>query len=422
VATARDPLRTGRYLEARHGPAVYAPMAGIDVLHLFGPDALGLALRNDDAAFSNRLGWARYLDHVFPGAILAMDGREHRVQRRIMQAAFTRDSLRDYVERMNPNIGRGVDQWLAGQRRRDGLRVYPALKRLTLDVATSTFMGIASGRDADRINAAFVAAVTASMALVRVDAWPTSYWRGLRGRRYLVERIRELLPMRRGRQLPDLFSQMCSARSEEGERFSDDEVINHMIFVMMAAHDTSTSALTTMMYLLARYPDWQVRLREHSLALGKDTLDIDQLGALDEMTWVMQEALRLYPPLAIMPRMTVKPVAFAGYEIPPYTMVALSPIATHHTPSLWTNPDRFDPVRFSPDRAEHKRHRYAWAPFGGGAHVCIGQHFAGLEIRSTLHQLLRRYRWSIPPTYRMPFQFLPIAKPRDGLPLRIERL
>jgi cytochrome P450 len=92
----------------------------------------------------------------------------------------------------------------------------------------------------------------------------------------------------------------------------------------------------------------------------------------------------------------------------------------HRDPRHWTRPHTFDPERFSNARAEHKRHPYAFTPFGGGRHLCVGKRFGQLEIRATLHQLLKKVRWSVPEGYEMPFQFMPIGKPTDGLPVRIE--
>jgi cytochrome P450 len=94
----------------------------------------------------------------------------------------------------------------------------------------------------------------------------------------------------------------------------------------------------------------------------------------------------------------------------------------HYMPTLWTEPARFDPERFDATRQEDRRHPFAWAPFGGGAHMCIGQHFAMLQVKAIMHQLLLRYRFSTAPDYEMPYQMVPIAKPRDGLPIELERL
>jgi cytochrome P450 len=390
-------------------------IGGLRVLAFLSADGLEAGLRNKDGAYSNRLGWERFLDHVFPGAILAMDGEQHRYHRRILQEAFTRASLDGYVAQMNPVIGSCVAT-LASQRRAS---VYPFVKSLALDIATRVFMGVEAGADADRVNRAFIDAVEASIALVRLPVWPLPYYKGIRGQAFLERRFRGMLPAKRAAETPDLFSRLCHVRSEDGERFTDAEVVHHMVFVMMAAHDTSTSTLSTALYYLAKHPEWQERLRAQSLALP-DHLSLDQLEQLEEHTWVMDEALRLHPPLPFMPRVTVAETEVAGYRVPPGVLCGFAPLVVHRDPRHWTRPHTFDPERFSNARAEHKRHPYAFTPCGGGRHLCVGKRFGQLEIRATLHQLLKKVRWSVPAKYEMPFQFMPIGKPTDGLPVRLE--
>jgi cytochrome P450 len=409
-------------LEARHGPVWQIAMGPRTVVSLVGPDALELVLRNRDGAFSSALGWAYFIGRVFPGAIMAMDGDEHRYQRRIMQVAFRKSALRAYLEQMSPAIELGIEQWLAVGERVGHLEIFPAFKQLTLDLAASVFMGVALGNRVTELNRAFVDTVAASMALVRLAIPGFAMWRGVRGRGVLVARFRELLPEKRATHTSDFFSEFCHAESEEGEKFTDQEIIDHMIFLMMAAHDTTTSTLTTMIYLLAQHPKWQERLRDQARALGKPTLSYDDLDHVEELTWVMREALRLRPPLTSMPRMCVRDTMFGDYLIPANTLVGVYPIHVHYTPALWTEPTKFDPERFSPARQEDKRHAFAWVPFGGGAHMCIGQHFATLQVKAVMHQLLLKYRWSIRSDYSMPYQWMPIAKPRDGLPVQLQRL
>ncbi|MDX1649323.1 MAG: cytochrome P450, partial [Myxococcota bacterium] len=132
--------------------------------------------------------------------------------------------------------------------------------------------------------------------------------------------------------------------------------------------------------------------------------------------------MRRYPPLPVIPRMATADFEWAGYEIPAGSMVVVSPIHTHHMPEWWSDPFRFDPERFAPERAEDARHGHAWVPFGGGPHHCLGFRFAELQIKAILHQMVRRFRWSVAPGYTMPVQQAPISKPMDGLPLRVDPL
>jgi cytochrome P450 len=410
-------------MEKIHGPVWRTPMGlGGAMISMLGPDALEFVLKNRDSAFSSARGWFPFIGRVFPGAIMAMDGDEHRYQRRIMQVAFRKSALRAYLDQMGPAIELGISAWLPPSERSATRQMYPLLKQLTLDLAASVFMGVELGREAKELNRAFVATVAASLAFFRAAIPGLKMWRGVRGRQVLVNRFRSLMPEKRATHTDDFFSEFCHAQSEQGERFTDQEIIDHMIFLMMAAHDTTSSSLTTMMYLLALHPEWQERLRAAAQALGKTQLEHDDLEPLEELTWVMREALRLTPPLTSMPRMCVKDTEFQGYSIPAGSMVGIYPMHVHYMPSLWSNPESFDPERFSPARQEDKRHAFAWVPFGGGAHVCIGQHFATLQVKAIMHQLLLRYRWSIQPGYTMPYQLVPIAKPRDGLPVTLERI
>ena len=408
-------------MEKIHGPVWSTPMGlGGAMISMLGPDALEFVLKNRDSAFSSARGWHPFIGRVFPGAIMAMDGDEHRYQRRIMQVAFRKSALRTYLEQMGPAIELGIGAWL------------PANHRSAADVsapqaahAGSRGLGVHGrrlGKSAKELNNAFMATVAASLAIVRVPIPGLSMWRGIRGREVLVNRFRALLPQKRATHTSDFFSEFCHAQSEQGERFTDDEIIDHMIFLMMAAHDTTTSTLTTMMYLLARHPEWQERLRSQAVAIGRKQLEFDDLDQVEELSWAMREALRLTPPLTSMPRMCVKDTVFQGFEIPAGTLVGVYPIHVHYMESLWTDPFKFDPERFGPARQEDKRHAFAWVPFGGGAHMCIGQHFATLQVKAIMHQLLLRYRWSIAPGYVMPQQLVPIAKPKDGLKVTLQRI
>jgi cytochrome P450 len=411
----RDPLDNARSLEV-HGNVVRS-RTFFETVTLLGPEGNAFVLHDRDGNFSSRGGWYYWIDAVFPGAIMAMDDPAHKQHRRIMQGAFKRSAMERYVADMGPVIGDVVGRWQPGPK-----KVFPEIKALTLNIAARVFMGMALGPEADRMNRAFIDTVEASLALIRKPVPPFAMWRGVRARGWLVDLMRGKLADKRASEQPDLFSQLCHARDEDGERFSDEEVVNHMIFLMMAAHDTTTSALTTMFYCLALAPEWQDRLRAEALALAPDQLGFADLAGRQRTEWVMKEALRLYPPLTSIPRKAARDCSFGGFHIPKGTPVGISPIHTHHMPSIWTEPQRFDPERFAPERAEHKRHAYAYLPFGGGAHLCIGQHLAGMEVKAVLHQVLRRWRWRVAEGYRMPYQLVPIAKPKDGLPIVLEAL
>jgi cytochrome P450 len=257
---------------------------------------------------------------------------------------------------------------------------------------------------------------------VRLRLPGLEFARGLRGREFLGAFLRARLGKKLSDDGPDMFSRLCHAETEEGHRFRDDEIIDHMIFLMMAAHDTTTSTLTSLTYELARHPEWQERVRAESRALGRAQLDFDDQERLTALGWTIQETLRRYPPLPVIPRVATADFGFGGYRIPAGSMVVVAPIHTHYMREWWDDPEAFDPERFSPERAEHERHTHSFLPFGGGPHYCLGRRFALLQLTALVHQLVLRYRWSVPEGYTMPVQQAPISKPRDGLPVRFTPL
>ena len=401
------------------GPVVAMGRGRFYNVTLFGPDANRFVLLDRERMFSAREPWTAIMGGIFPNGLLLRDGDEHKHHRKIMHEAFKRPVLREYTRRMGPAIEQGLLAFASGGARR--LRAFDAFKALTLEMAASIFVGVDLGPAARRMNGAFEDMVAASMPGLRLP-FAGRYHRGVAGRKALLEMLGGMIEKKRGDAGGDLFSRLCRARSETGEFFSDQEVLDHMIFLMMAAHDTTTSTLTSLTWELARHPHWQERIREESLALGEAHPEFDALDRLESLTLAMHETLRLYPPLPVIPRTATRAFDWEGHHIRAGTMVVVSPIHTHVMEQWWDEPRRFDPLRFAPDRAEHERHTHSWIPFGGGTHMCIGRRFAEAQVRLVAHQLVRRFRWSVPDGYQMPVQQAPISKPVDGLPIDLEPL
>lgn len=415
LAFLNDPLAFAREQSRRHGPVTRGNFLLMPRVMCFSADINEQVLLNRDEAFSSERGWSPVLEQLFPRGLMLRDGDDHRMHRRLMQPAFRAEALADYLQRMNPLIAAHLEAWAT----QPGFHFYPAIKQLTLEIAAQIFLGLALEDDVSAVNRDFTDLVEASAAVLRVRHLGRSWTRGLRARRHLEQRLTGLIPQRRQQPGADLFSQLCLAEDEHGGRYADSEIVDHLIFLMMAAHDTTTSALTTIVYALARHPEWQQRQALQALDRAQGFPDFEALKTHEETLWVLREALRLYPPLTVMLRETLKPVQLAGYDIPMGASVALFPVLTQRDPQWWTDPDRFDPERFSPARQEQRRHPFAWAPFGGGVHMCLGLHFAETQVRAVMHQLLRRFAFKVAPGYQMPYRLAPIAHPLDGLPLQL---
>ncbi|HET9073610.1 MAG TPA: cytochrome P450 [Solirubrobacteraceae bacterium] len=411
-------LDSCRRFHARFGPIFWVNAFGTKIVMVLGPDALEEVLANRERAYSNQQGWDYFIGPFFERGVMLMDFEEHRQHRRILQQAFTRERLVAYLDTMNPAITRGIDSW---PQQRD-FPLYPAVKALTLDVATHVFMGDAPGPENDRLNRAFIDTVVGGQAFIRADV-PAGRWhRGLRSRELLAEYFRSQIPAKRAGDGQDLFSVLCRAQTEEGETFSDTDVVNHMIFTMMAAHDTSTITASMLAYYLARHPDWQERVREECLALEKPAIGFDDLEALPLLDLAFRETLRINAPVGMLARQATRDTALCGHFIPAGTRLMLSIYPSQRMEPWWSEPDTFDPLRFSPERAEDKSHKYAWVPFGANVHKCIGMHFGSMEVKAILYTLLRRFRLSITPGYEPPIDYGTGPQPADGLPLHLSRL
>jgi cytochrome P450 len=414
-----DMLTPLRRLHGQYGDVVMQQVGGFRSVNLFGPEANRTVLLDQGRIFSARKPWDMIMGRIFSNGLLLRDGDDHKHHRKIMHTAFTRPALRSYAEHMNPTIEAALEDW---GRQPGPLVAFRAYKALTLDMAASIFVGVDLGPGTARMNQAFEDMVAASMSRVRLRIPGLEFYRGLVGREGLVRTFRELLPKKRAGGGADMFTRLCHAETDDGRRLADEEIVDHMIFLMMAAHDTTTSTLTSMTYELARHPAWQERVREECRALGKDRLEFEDLGRVSSLGLVMKETLRRYPPLPVIPRVAMREFEFGGYRIPAGSMLVVAPIHTHHMEEWWPDPFRFDPERFTPERAEDAQHTHVWVPFGGGPHHCLGLRFAETQVKLVMHQLVLRYRWNVPAGYRMPVQQAPISKPRDGLPIRLERL
>ncbi len=421
LKVVRDPAAFGRYMVERYGRVFRSRAFGLRTVQLIGPEATELVLFDRDKMFSSEQGWGPVLNLLFPRGLMLMDFDKHRADRKALSIAFKPEPMRHYADALNEGVAARIPEWSAAAADGAPFAFYPAIKQLSLDLAATSFLGIPWGPESARINKAFVDTVQAAIGVVRVPLPGTAMGRGVAARRFLVDYFTPMVPERRAGDGQDMFTQFCQARDEAGDYLPVDSIVDHMIFLMMAAHDTITSSLTSMMWQLARHPEWQDRLREEMLRVAPAGAGVghNALSELELTEMAFKETLRLIPPVPSIPRRALRDFSFGGYAIPAGTTVGISTGFTHKLPEIWPDPETFDPMRFTPE-AVRARHKFAWVPFGGGAHMCLGLHFAHMQAKIVLHHLLTTHRVSIAPGYAPDWQMFPIPKPRDGLILRLD--
>ena len=407
-----DPVGYGKHMHATYGPVIRSRPFGVNQVTLIGPEANELLLFDRDKLFSSEQGWGPALDQLFPRGLMLIDFEAHRVDRRALSIAFKPEPMRHYADALNRGIAQGVVGWGGSP-----MLFYPAIKQLTLDLAADSFLGIPWGPEAKQVNQAFVDLVNASIGIVR-KPWPgTAMGRGVAGRKFLVELFTaETLKRRETGGGQDMFSQFANATREDGSLLDVSQVVDHMIFLMLAAHDTITSAASSLLYYLLKNPEWQVKLRAEAMAVtnGTGNVGYDDMARMELTEMAFKESLRLIPPVPGLPRRALREFSFGGYRIPAGTQVGISPSITHKMPEHWPDPERFDPMRFTAAEIA-KRHKYAWVPFGGGAHMCVGLHFAYMQIKILVAQVLTRYELVLEDGYDPQWAPWPIPKPKDGM-------
>ena len=416
-----DPKGAMERLARKYGPVHRSYAFGGRSISLLGPDANEFVLLDQDKLFSSTHGWGRILALLFPRGLMLLDFDEHRLHRKALSVAFKTGPMKYYLKSLNSGIASGIAGWMKTS---PDLRFYPAIKQMTLDLAAISFLGEGIGPDVQAFKRALVDMVAAAVAVIRSPIPGTQMYRGVKGRQFMIDYFGRQIASRRARDGEDIFTQLCQTVTDDGALLSSQEIADHMSFLMMAAHDTLASSLSSFVYFLTVNPHWQDKLREEAQALGLargEPLPYELLDSLTLMEMAFKESLRLIPPVPSILRCALRDTEFAGFRIPAGARVNVNPLYTHHMPDVWPEPEKFDPLRFT-DEATRARHKYAFVPFGGGAHMCLGMHFAYMQAKCFAYHLLTTLEISAQPNYKPDWKYWPIPQPRDGLQVKLTPL
>jgi cytochrome P450 len=399
----------------------YGPVSRISM----GPSRMVLALGPENAQqlhldtarnFSSAKGLGHFAN-LIGGSLIMKDFDEHRLQRRLMQTAFKKSALDSYAGHINAICARKLQLMVdAGE-----FQLFGHAKSTLLEIAAQTFTGVTGqGKEGDRLTGAFEDFVDGFNFLFEVNLPGFKFHKTLRAKNYISAFIRELIAGKREGNDEDILAHFCREKNDSGSYFSDADISENFVLLLFAAQDTTTASLVNACYELGRHPQWQQRLREEARALGKESIGPADFDALPSFGLVFNETQRLHSSVPLFPRRSINPCELSGVEIPADTLLMNAITYNHIMPGWWTEPERFDPERF--ERGEHKQHAFLFHPFGGGAHKCIGMHFAQMAFRIFLYHILRQYEIQLPPGYDPDWQYIPMPKPKDNLPMRLVRV
>jgi cytochrome P450 len=313
-------------------------------------------------------------------------------RRRTLQPLFTKKHVATFSGHMAEAAEALAVDWAQG----GTVDLDKQIRRLTLRVIGRSVFDVDFGVDHDAIGPATEVVLNhvtkRSLHPVRAPMWlPTPARRRFRrAMAVLHEAIGDAVEACRGN--PDsgaeLIRLLLNARDPEtGRPLGDKAVRDELLVFLLAGHDTTSTTLTYALWALGHHPDMQARVAAEAAAVGA-TLTVDDVPRLPYTTQVLHEALRLCPPAPAIGRMAMRDIVVDGFRVPAGTNVIVGVYALHRDPSLWPEPTRFDPERFSPERAR-ARDRWQFVPFGGGPRSCIGDHFAMLEAILGLATLVR---------------------------------
>jgi cytochrome P450 len=416
----RDPLRMMLELQRAHGDVVRLRLGPHLVHQVTDPDAIRSVLHERDPDFRRGRFYARF--RLFFGrGMLTTDRDAWRRRRRVSQPFFHRPRLEASASVITERTAAMLDRW---QGRTEAFDVVPELMGLSLDVLGRMLLGMDLSDDMDRIGPAVRFSLKAMILTGEIDqmlpAWlPTRYNRTLkRSKRVLDETIDRVVAEHRGGRCPgpDLVSTLLA------EDWTEREVHDELMTVFLAGHETTGCGLAWTLYALAEHPDVRERLEEELAAvLGERTPTAGDLHRLPYLCRVVDESLRLYPPIWLFPRDANVDGALCGYHVPANTSILLTPYASHHNPAHWDDPETFDPDRFLPERSAG-RPRYAYLPFGGGRRQCIGYYLALLELRLITAMVVQRFRLRVVPDHPVVCGPLVSLRPLHGIRVTLEEV
>ena len=394
-------------LQRDHGDLTRMRIVNEDAWDLMSPALVREALvTHADSLVRWERGIAVF-EQVFGQSVLVTEGDTWQRQRRMLMPAFSPRRVAGYAQLMTDAAQTALDAAVpAGQ-----AEALVTMDTLWTDVAMDVILRtlFSESAQADARNAAW-ATQTLSATAFREMFWPLTLpdWlplpgkaakrRALRALRSLVQRHIDARRRERGvHERTDLLHMLLALRDDAtGEPLSPQEVFDQCMVSFQAGHETSATALLWWSRLMAEHPEAAQRAQAEVDAVLQGRVPCaDDVAQLPWLTATLKEVLRLYPPVAaLMTRRTIAPITLGGVDVPRGAMLRVTPWVLHRDERWFPQADRFVPERFMDGAAPIEKG--AWMPFGVGPRVCIGQHFAMLEMALLAAMLLQRYEMRLP--------------------------
>jgi cytochrome P450 len=416
IGSTEDSLERMCELFARYGDLyrVYAPGRKSYSYVIHHPDDVKRVLVTNHKNYTKGVGLDR-VKILLGNGIMTSEGEFWRRQRYMMQPMFHRRVITEFARVIDAANERFIARWEQQAARGERVNVTDDMSELTLDIVLRAVFG----RDLERLSTE-----AAGNPFAVVTKEPARNLQFAYKFRSLGKLVAALMRRRASDTVEhvDFLAMLMSARDKEtGAAMSERELIDEVMTLVVAGHETTASALNWTWYLLALHPEVEARLHaEIDAAPSVTAPGLAQMETLPYAQQVVNEALRLYPPGWLLSRRALEADVLGGFEIPAGADVLLSPYLLHRHPRFWPDPDVFRPERFAAQN-EAERSRFAYMPFAAGPRHCIGETFALYEMLMHLYKVARRYRLTYLPTEPVELEAQINLRTKNPLYMRLER-
>jgi cytochrome P450 len=421
----RDAIGFFKETQRQHGDITSFKVLGSRILLLSNPSYAEIVLV-DDAASYGRSSETRNLRPIFGDGLLISEGAKWRSQRRRIQPSFSSQKLASYTTIMLSSISERLEQWTPGQT----LEIHSEMMGFTRDVVCRSLFGYQPTSQLDRI----ADAISTVLGDLRAEILYLPIWqhlptpRSIRWRRalkFLNHTIAEIIRERRRTgytqelDQQDMLGSLLAAQDEDGTTMSDILIRDEAMTMFVAGHETTALSLTWAIHLLASHPDLQDRAAEEALRLTADgPLTGAHYPQLKFIMAVVQETMRLYPPVWSMGRDAIQNTQIGSQSVAKGDRIWICTNNIHHDARWYPDPEDFRPDRWL---EAHKRPKLSFLPFGAGTRMCIGQNFAFIEAVLALAKILSSFRLHTASTQPVQTSAWISLRPKSGIPIRLER-
>ena len=401
-----DALALIQRLQESKGDVFQLNILNEDVLLFLTPSATKQIFLDPDDNFSSKHGWEFSIGPTFENGLMLRDFDDHKYHRSLLQTSFRRDALDKYINIIQPRI----DSWIEEVKQKKEFYLYKSIKQLMFNVAVELFFDEVDDTKLNHLNQLFINSIKPATTIVRSPYPMTRMKKGLKARVELLEYFQEKSD-KIDLSKETLFADLVKTNNEEAG-LTNFEIAEHMIFLLLAAHDTTTSTLTSSIHFLAGDENYQNKIKTESSTLSKTDISDLKNGIIGEA--LFNEAIRKYPPVPFSPRWVVRDTELDGYDIPKNTYIAAGPLVLHNDERYWEDPLAFNPERFEDPTITHE----AYFPFAGGAHTCLGKFFASYLFKNVVYKLVDNFQ-VISTTEELKINPAPIPNPRKDVKIQV---